>query len=400
MASLVENTIVSGFKGINNRIDPSALGANWQLSADNCLCDLALYIVRRPGYSEFATGIVDIYGTVDGRLLVINDNNDLIEYYSDGSSKILASDFYGAPFRWAEFGYIVLAQTDDNIWAIYPDRVVKLGIPVLPAPTLVKTTGSLKNGTYQVACVLISQDGRIGGCATTSITRLDDNEGIIISSDPVAGYSTLAYMSSADGVVLDRAGILVSGSITISELPKGGSPLSTLHLYPPPNSQFIASHGNRVCVAVWEGEYDRTTLYWSRPDTLHLFAIEKDYQFVSGRPVLLASVASGLLVGTDKLIYIVPPDSTPTIVARYGARSNEAITVDSGQILFWTDRGLCSYPPFKNITDAHLIPENKEFVSSGKLLYNGTQYYICCQYGIDYMKFKEPSYTPLNYSLL
>lgn len=50
----------------------------------------------------------------------------------------------------------------------------------------------------------------------------------------------------------------------------------------------IAAHGNRMCVAVWEPEYDRSVIYWSKPDQPHLFDVEADLQLVAGRITLLA----------------------------------------------------------------------------------------------------------------
>jgi hypothetical protein len=39
---------VDAFKGLNNRIDPTRIGLEWQLQADNVLCDDANYLTRRP----------------------------------------------------------------------------------------------------------------------------------------------------------------------------------------------------------------------------------------------------------------------------------------------------------------------------------------------------------------
>ena len=64
-------TKIANFSGINNRVDPAKLGLEWQLVAQNTLCDNAQYQVVRPGYIEFLSDAVDAYGTDDGRLFSV-----------------------------------------------------------------------------------------------------------------------------------------------------------------------------------------------------------------------------------------------------------------------------------------------------------------------------------------
>lgn len=122
--------IVQGFKGLNNRIDPTRLGLEYQLKADNVLCDDAGYLLRRPGIQEVATGFKDIYGTRDGRLLAINDGDGLVELYDDAAGSVIAESVTGAPFNWVELGYALFVQSKagTDAWAIYPDEVVPWGI--------------------------------------------------------------------------------------------------------------------------------------------------------------------------------------------------------------------------------------------------------------------------------
>lgn len=123
-------TIVSGFKGLNNRIDPTRLGLDHQLQADNVVCDDAGYLVRRPGIQEVASGYQDIYGTRDGRLLAINSSHQLVQVYDDLAESVLAESVSGAPFHWVELGYAVFVQSKagTQAWAIYPDEVVPWGV--------------------------------------------------------------------------------------------------------------------------------------------------------------------------------------------------------------------------------------------------------------------------------
>lgn len=373
---------VTGFKGLNNRLDPVALGLQWQLEAENVLCDSAGYLVRRPGFASFLTDVVDANGTDDGRLFVVDTSGTLFEVASDGSTRTRATGFTGAPFQWAQLGYALFALSETTAWCIYPDRVVAWGVPVQDAPTVSTTSsGALEHGTYLAACILVAPDGRQGGCIGYTSIDIDAGKGIIIESPEVAGYATHAYLSTADGKIPYRVGALSAGSITVALQPPEGTALETLHVYPPPLNGLVSAHGNRLCVAVWDSEHDRTVLYWSRPDAPHQFDLETDYQIMAGQPMLLAQADGALLVGTDRSIIAILAGQPPQRLANYGASRDTAVRMDSGQIAFWTDRGVCTFPPFTNLTDAALIPENRIRSTGAVLHYAGDSYYVTAQRG-------------------
>lgn len=386
---------VSGFKGLNNRLDPTALGLEWQLEANNALCDDASYLVQRPGFAAFLSDVADIHGTDDGRLFIVDTSDTLAEVASDGTLRTRATGFAGAPFQWAELGYALFALSETSAWCIYPDRVVTWGIPTLDAPTVSSTAGGLEAGTYLAACILRAPDGRLGGSSGVTEITVTSGQGVVIDLPEVAGYQTLAYLSPPDGDLLYYAGVLAAGSITLSVNPIEGPRLDALHRYPPPLNGLVSAHGNRLCVAVWEPEYDRGVLYWSKPDAPHLFELETDYQLVAGRPLLLTSVGDTLLVGTDQLIQAYPTGAPRQVLAGYGASPDTAQRLDSGQVLFWTDRGLCRFPPFENLTEAALIPDNRSLTTGALLQHAGSTYYVTAQRGTSRGRAPLTPYTPL-----
>lgn len=128
--------VVNAFKGLNNRIDPIRLGLEWQLQADNVLCDDAGYLVRRPGLSAFTgTGIKDVHGTRDGRLLIIDASDRLVQINEAGEYTVLHTGVTGAPFQWAELGYAIFLMSNTACWAVYPGQVMTWGVlcPTTPA---------------------------------------------------------------------------------------------------------------------------------------------------------------------------------------------------------------------------------------------------------------------------
>ena len=126
-------TIVQGFRGLNNRLDPTALGLEWQLRAENVLCDDAGYLTRRPGMDSFLSGFKDVYGTRNGRLLAITTGDVLVELTDSGDVLPLHTGVTGGPFQWAELGYALFLQSKAVSWAVYPDRVIPWG-SLCPSP--------------------------------------------------------------------------------------------------------------------------------------------------------------------------------------------------------------------------------------------------------------------------
>lgn len=129
--SMVEQfapVIVSGFKGLNNRLDPIACGLVWQLQADNCLCDNAGFLTRCPGqYMIGSSYYKDTYGTRNERLLAIDSSDNLVQIDEHGTATVLHTGITGAPFQWAELGYALFLMSSTHHWAIYPNRAIEWG---------------------------------------------------------------------------------------------------------------------------------------------------------------------------------------------------------------------------------------------------------------------------------
>lgn len=309
----VEYPRVEAFKGLNNRIDPIRLGLEWQLQADNVLCDDAGFLVRRPGLALFATGLKDVYGTRDGRLLGIDAADNLVEIDHAGTPRTLFASVTGAPFAWAELGYAVFLMSPTAKWVVYPNRCV--------------VWGSL--------------------CPTATATDYP-----------------------------------VQDSVS----------------YPPPYGDVLCASRSRIAVAFWEPDRDRSVLYFSRPDLPHEFRLDRDWQVFAGRITLLAAVPQGLIIGTDRAIYIDPYDAPLMRVAEYGALPGGLISDEHDVAYFFTERGLCKAAPFENLTDKALVVTEREAVTAGLLAYQGSRYAIVHQTGLGSGRRPDAAYEPLTIS--
>lgn len=288
---------IDGFKGINNRLHPRALGWAWQQHARNAVCDDAGYLCRRPGSQEVGDGgYRDVYGTKDGRLLLITADNALVERLEDGTETLKAEGVIGAPFVWAELGYAVFVMSAIAQWAIYPDRIIPWG----------------------ALCPVVALD----------------------------------------------------------TYPIGENPV-----YPPPVGEVIAARRNQLLVGAWEPDQDRSVIYVSRPDYPHEFRLDRDFTLVPGRVTLLASVSQGVLIGTDRAIFVDAIDAPLQRIADYGVPPGGPAWDDRDTVWFWSLRGLCRALPFTNLTDAALAVTARAQVTSGVIPWEGSTYAVVHQRG-------------------
>ena len=320
------SSLVDGFKGLNNRVQPTRLGLEWQLQADNVLCDDAGYLVRRPGIESFkASGYMDVHGTRDGRLLAIDTSNNLVELNESGESTTLHTGITGGPFVWCELGYALFLMSATAKWAIYPDRKITWGslCPSLPTYT-----------------------------------------GADLTANSTASMDLL------------------------------GDPIS----YPPPTGDVLGTRRSQIAVGVWEPEKDRSVVYFSRPDYPHEFRLLTDFQLFAGRITLLAEVSQGLVIGTDRAIFIDHIDAPLQLVADYGVPHGGLIYDDRNVVFFWSDRGMCRALPFENMTDKQLVVTGRENTAAALLPYQGSAYAVVSQSGATTLKQVSRAYEPMTIS--
>lgn len=362
---------VREFKGLNNRIDPTLLGMDWQLEASGVLLDNASRFVGQP-IPVSVRSAVDAYGARDGRLFVAT----VSRLYQLGANHEVLMEWAitGAPFLWAEVGTALFLQSisSTETWAIYPDRVVPwaISLPQTPVVTAL-TSGSLPRGTYLVAFVTEMSDGRLSGRSVFASATVSENGGLSIVAPLTApqGASTRVYVSDPDGEFPLFRGY---APLTWTLLEPRG-PVIPDAAFPPPSANVLGMWRNRVVVAVWEADKERSVIYRSLPDTPHLFDL-RDFQLVAGRVGVIAEVPGGLVITTDRRIYIDAINAPVQIVAEYGAPFGSVVWQDDGRVLFWTDRGLCRAMPFENLTEKNLAPDVRGEASVAMLRWNGSEY--------------------------
>lgn len=110
LAVMPDPVRVAGFKGVNNRLDPTAMGLEWQLDAIGVLCDDAAYLIQQPDAFAARTLVADGFATRSGRLFVSLTDNSLCELGAAGETLRAEPSVTGPPFHWINLGIGAICQ--------------------------------------------------------------------------------------------------------------------------------------------------------------------------------------------------------------------------------------------------------------------------------------------------
>lgn len=339
---------ILSFSGWNNVSDRVPLGTLSE--ADNVDIDNENNIRRRVGSSQALalTAATAAYATDDQQHLYVVDNGDLVAVQPDFTTVTLASGMATGETYWAEVGGTVYF-TGANQGVIGLTGYHDFGVDVPPAPSVSSPPGTLPPGRYQIRTVTEELDGRESACSSPTLLELDGTTSIRI--DSTAGLTTHAYCTSTNGEVFYYVGLT---PCVVNDVDQLSVPLEEAQLYGSrPN---ITGPVQYFEGRLWGCEYypqgDMTVIWPSYPLWLELFDYQgTEYFTVPGEVVLFAHLRGGLVLGTKKEIYAYV-DGNLDLLADYGAVDGKPFARTAERsILFWTERGICTAFPFKNLTE-------------------------------------------------
>lgn len=360
----------AAFLGVNNRERPSRLrrdqyGYGWLVAGENVDIDDTGGIEMRAGYgaSMGLPGVTSAFATRDQSRLYVVQSGDLKRVVSLDPlvTEVLRSGISSKEVQWCEGGNMVF-YTGAAQGMIDETNHYDMGIPTAAPPRLEAIQGTLPAGLYRVACTFSDANGREGGAGPAAYIELPDNAGIQMLLPVMADYDVLVWVSSVNGETLYALDKVTQGDTYAWY----GDDPSTLALadeqmvsYPPPaNAHLCEFHQSSLWMAEYHPQSDTTFVFYSKPFWFHLFDYTRDYLPIPGKVEMLASVPGGLVIGTGSNIKVYTDEGALINVADYGVipGHNKAFT-QGGQVVFWTERGVCSGLPFKNHTDqAYSVP--------------------------------------------
>jgi len=214
---------------------------------------------------------------------------------------------------------------------------VKIPVPDF-APEMSVISGTMPAGTYSAVQCFVGLTGIEGGSSPHSTIELLVEGGITIA--PIAmpeGYTVNVYMTDANGTVYyDSNGSQIN-------------PLQLLAETFPENIDQIAYYETKLFLS--QAQVDGTSVVWfSQPFHPHLYAMNRDYLIIQGEVRAMMPAQGGLIIATDSAIYAYAEDAL-TKLADYGVPAGRSIArLSDGNVLIWSNRGVCSALPFANIT--------------------------------------------------
>lgn len=346
---------ISQFLGLNNVSDPLNLGLSWLTTADNVIVTDAGKLKRRDGFAAPTGGVITgAYGTRDHKRMYYVDDGALKAM--DGPT--LATGFARDRMHWAEINRQVFYSNGTDYGVISPDNtLLPLSWPTPTEPTLAAVSGTLDPGLYQVCTTLLFDDGRETGPGPVSRIDIAEGQALQISDITQAtGFVARVYIKPANSTVWGLSYEGYQSARVWDYSPDSlGPDLLTDDMDPiPAGATVIQFWRGRLYAAQYIPSSDMTALWFSQPLGFHLFNLASDFLAIDGRVLMLAPHDSALLIGTDKAIYAWNGEALATL-ADYGTVPGCAWDIDETKpgkpVYFWTERGVCRFPEFANLTE-------------------------------------------------
>jgi hypothetical protein len=329
--------------------------------ADNIDIDDRNKIRMRRGYVQDHPGsaISAAWASNDESRMFIIDSGDLQEYTAPGSVLTLQSGLPADEAYFEDAGDRYFLSVGDVLGLITSDGYTNLVIDTPGTPLVRAGSGNLPAGLYLISAVLIAPDGRQGGACPVNQVALDADSALEIEVDQVAGFETRVYVSGTNGDQLQFVQQLDGGMVVVTDTYQmQGDILDDIQIKggpPPVSGGPIAYHNGQLHISLIDRQAGLTYIYRSEPFWPHLFLPWQDAETVHGVVVMMASTSEGLIVGTDRSIFLIT-DGGLTTLAEYGAvpGQNRYIDPDNSKVYFWTAEGICRALPFENLSKERL----------------------------------------------
>lgn len=341
--------------GLRNAVRPERQPFGAMAQADNLVADATGSLERRDGYALALElpSVTDGYPHLSAAYAFVVADGRLLSVSPD----LAVVDLGAAPegrYQWAQHEDLAAYAGDEDCGLVRSGRVLSpLRIPHPPF-FATATTGALPAGTYQVTAVLRHAATGVEGAAPPSASvTVGDKGGIHVAIDVPAGYEADAYITEADGTVERYAGSGASVHYLAESL---GAPLAgaQVNAHPfPYGATALCFHEASLWVAIHDAASGTAFLLPSEPYWFQLFRPHEEGFAVPGTVLGMASTAEGLLVATDRAVWLRDKGDGLQLLADYGVVPGRPIAKDQdGTAVVWTKRGMCLFPPFRNLYQA------------------------------------------------
>lgn len=371
---------IDGFRGLNNVADPLSLDLSWLARADNCVVNNHRKLVRAHGFEQrdTATSITGSYATEDQQQLYLVDAGQLVQLETGFVRRVLATGLSSAPMYFVEVNGLVYYTNGIDRGMIQDGRAQAWGIEPPGVPQLTVGTGVLPAGTYQACITLTDARGIESGNGQVAMIVVGAGSQITVSEIPqTAGLTSNVYVTAANGSTFyqltENAGTAVSYNCAPDAL---GMELPFWRISAP-RGTLPAIYAGQMWIAEPVPAADMSVIWPSLPIHYHHFSLGAGAITVPGSVRLLKGFDDGLLIGTDRTIFLWTGEAL-LILARYGVTPGVHADVFNKQTYFWTLRGMCRAMPFENMTQGVVSVAPGVSAGGAVIEQDGFRRYVAC----------------------
>lgn len=373
---------IRSFRGLNNVTDPLRLGLSWFTRADNVDITESGGVKVRVGRTlALACTPTGLYSTRDFSRLYVIDGGELRQVLDDMTVRPLAQGL-GREAYWAEINDQVLYVAGGAAGIVTAEGEVlpwRLPVPAEPR-VLVGEGGQLPAGQYRVCATFILPDGRETPASTAAEVVVEQGATLQISGiEQLPGCVTRVYVAPADSTAFQLAFGAAGPAVAWAQPPEAlGQELLTDGLDPlPVGVDVIAEWRGRIFAAQYLPEDDKTVVWRSEPLAPHLWNLSEGFFLVSGRVHALAPNDAGLVVATDRAMHAYTPEGL-ALLASYGTVPGLPWALDGKRTLIWSQRGLCQFPEFTNLTASRVSVAPGLQAGAAVLEIDGQSRFLAC----------------------
>jgi len=303
--------VLDNFKGLNNVLSPDRTPPDYLKEALNVDIDKSGGIDKREGYTQKDTGNWTALWSEDSRCFGVKDGQ-LVSVSEQYNVTELGHLVGTSPVSFAHVDGRTHYVSDTTTGIIHDDGLALSTFGIdrpNPRPSLaVAPTGSLEQGTYQVALTYVDDRGLESGSGVASLINVGEGQGIevesiAISNDPRVTHVNI-YCSTPNGEVLYFIGRVVNGisSTTITSIRHGVLPLKSFNVFPAPTGHIIRYAHSRLWIA------QGSTLWYSDPLSYEWFRFQEAFLPFPERIRAVMPTAGGMWIASDKLYYLAGQD--------------------------------------------------------------------------------------------
>lgn len=382
------------FRGLNNKQDPLRLGLSWLTEAVNVVVTDSGAVQKRRGFAQVhPCAATSAFATEDEQRLYVAADGWVSQWDGQALQPLLVVG--AADVHWCEFNQQVYVRGQDAAGILSESgEVLPWRWDVPPVPVLSvggAAQGLLPAGQYSVRLTEQLPDGRETGAGDFNAIDLPEGSSLQVLVPPMLpGVPVPAvfhvYVAPANSTVYQWAGRMQAGRF-VWNLPAHhlGRELTTAHCAPlPAGGGPVAMWRGRMFAGLDFPQEQQSAIFFSQPLAPHLWALDSDFFLVKGAVLALAAHDAGLVVVTDKALYLYDGERM-TALTSYGGVAGHSWAVDrehpARRLLIWTQRGLCQFPEFANLTERRVSLPAAEAAGAGVLHQRGQTHFIASLQG-------------------